>query len=122
MRIARVKGGDGLIRVHVPVVDVRDRAHVAKMSLEVRREHACVDGGGEFVALRPIAGGVAAGFAGLADANSFQLPKIWVDAEDKDSGVADERWSLSGDVLVVEAGSDGLPIGERARGLEGREA
>jgi len=41
------------------------------VSFEIRGEHSGVDGGGEFLALRPIACGVAGGFAGLTDANSF---------------------------------------------------
>ena len=104
------------------VVDVGGGAHVAEVSLEVRCEHAGVDGSGEFVALRPIAGGVTAGFAGLGDADGFELPEIGIDAKDKDSGVADGRRGLSDDVLVVEAGSDGLPIGQKACGLKRREA
>ena len=92
------------------VANVRGGAHVAEMSLEIRGEHSGVDGGGEFLVLRPIAGGVTGRFAGLADADSFQLPEIWIYAEDEDSGVANGRRRFRRDVFVVHAGGNGFPL------------
>jgi len=122
VRIVRREGGDGLVGVCVAIVDVCSGAHVAEMSLEVCGEHTGVDGGGEFVMLRPIASGVAGGFAGLADANGFELPEVGVGAEDEDSGVADGGGSFGHDVFVVEAGSDGFPVGVGVEGVERQEA
>jgi hypothetical protein len=113
VRIARVEGGDGLIRVRMAVVDVGSGAHVAEVSFEVGGKHTGVNCGGEFVLLRPIAGAVAGGFAGLADAKGFELPEVRIDAEDENARVANGGRRSSRNILVVHAGRDGFPIGGR---------
>src|SRR5215469_5377390 len=121
LRISGIESSYRLITIHLAVADLIEIARVSEVGFTIVGKHPGVDHCCELVRPAPLLRSVPRVLPRLTNTNRLQFPKLGVNAQYRDTRIANTAGMDGGDVSKVHPRSQNLPVRLPRRGVPEQE-